>query len=91
LLLLEARCSKLLSVEGRTLLHISKALLPKAALLIWSAPGLRENHMWCSEDFGLSIMASSTFVIRMRFRSLAIGDRYQHLQYDMFRVPKKLV
>jgi hypothetical protein len=43
LLLLEARCSKLLSVEGRTLLYISKALLPKADLLIWSAPGLRQN------------------------------------------------
>jgi hypothetical protein len=33
LLLLEARCSKLLSVEARTLLHRAKALLRKAALL----------------------------------------------------------
>jgi hypothetical protein len=42
LLLLEARRSKLLSVEARTLLHRAKALLPKA-LLIWSAPGLKEG------------------------------------------------
>jgi hypothetical protein len=51
LLLLEEWYSKLLSVEARTLLHRAKAPLPKAALLYWSAPGLKGDGtppvLWC--------------------------------------------
>jgi hypothetical protein len=36
--------------------HVAaKALLPKAALLIWSAPGLRENYKYCLTTYKTAI------------------------------------